>query len=64
MIPQCVAVADIERFKQGELFQEIVQLHKDVRGIKYAHDTQLQELRDEMKDKTKTEIVELTRYIV
>lgn len=58
-----MAAVDIERFEQGELLREIAELHKDVQGIKCAHDTQLQELRDDMKDKMETEIVELTRYI-
>lgn len=63
-ILQCVAVANIEYVKQGELLQEISELQKDIKGIKLAQDAQVRAIRDEVKDETKTQIVQLMGYVV
>lgn len=64
-LSRCVAVVDIVAcIQQGELSQEIVALHEDVRGIKLAQDSQIQAIKDEVKENTKTEIAQLVGYVV
>jgi len=63
MITRPVAVANIVSVQQEDLLQEIAKLHKEVKGIKVAQDTQIKAIRDEVKDNTKKQIVRSMQYV-
>lgn len=58
-IIRCVAVPNIAYTRQGGLLQDIFQFQEEVKGIKLAQDTKIEELRDSVKNDLKKEIAEV-----
>jgi len=64
MITRYVAVVNIACVQQEGLFQEISDLQKELKETKAAQDTQIRAIRDEVKNDTKTQIVQSMQYVV
>ena len=59
-----MGVTNIACVHQAELFKEIGKLQKGVKGIKLSQENRIKAIRDEIQDKTKTQISHAVEYVM